>query len=228
MHNAGTKNRAIKLRKQGKSLLYISKELNIAKSTASLWLKKEANTGLYSTMSKSEWMKYIQDKSHDWANKRKILKQQILREKVRKEIESFEPNFEYKKSILSMLYWAEGAKRYDATVSFANTDPHLCLIFITLLRECYPLLEEKFRIMLHLQLQHNEPEQKRYWSELLDIPIEQFTKTIWKKTPNSGKRYRQNYHGICFVRYNSVELQREITAYALAAATKITKNAPIV
>ena len=80
MHNAGTKNRAIKLRKQGKSLL------NIAKSTASLWLKNEANTGLYSTMSKSEWMKYIQDKSHDWANKRKILKQQILREKVRKEI----------------------------------------------------------------------------------------------------------------------------------------------
>lgn len=209
------------MRREGNSLLSISKTLCISKSTASLWLRSEANRGLYGKMSRHEWMHYIQSRSKACAEKRRIIHQEKIANLAKVEASLLRPSLKMRKVILSMLYWAEGAKRYDAVISFANTDPKLCLTFITLLRQCYLVDELKFRLMLHLQIQHNESEQKTFWSQLLSVPLTQFTKTIWKKKPNSGKRYRQNYHGICFVRYNSVELQRELTAHALAVADKL-------
>lgn len=172
-------------------------------------------------------MKYIRQKSITAAKIRKEKQYITIINNARELANKYKPKIESKRAILSMLYWAEGSKRYDSIITFANTDPQLCHLFIELLRECYTIEENKFRLLLHLQSHHKELEQKRFWSELLNIPLTQFTKTNWKKTPNSGKRYRQNYHGICFVRYNNVSLQRSITAYAHAIADKLIK-APIV
>lgn len=46
MYKDKVKQTAIKLRKDGKSLLEISNLLNIAKSTASVWLSEDKNQGL--------------------------------------------------------------------------------------------------------------------------------------------------------------------------------------
>lgn len=226
MHNLQLKQKAILLRKQGESLLSISIKLHVAKSTASLWLSSEKNRGLYGTMTKPEWMAHIRTKSVAALNQRSISRQ-LGREKLAQlQIRDLETPVETKRALLSLLYWAEGAKG-RAVVDFANTNPQLCLIFINLLRECYELDETKFRIRLHLHHYHNEQEQKMFWSQLLDIPETQFNAIVWKKESNSGKRYRQNYHGICFVKYNSVDLQKIIMAYANILGEKLTKNAPV-
>ncbi len=226
MYSTKLKERALFLRKQGKSLLSISQELHVAKSTASLWLSTEKNRGIYGTMTKQQWMAHIQKKSVVALHQRTITRQ-LAREKLaNQQIRGLKTPLETKRALLSLLYWAEGAKG-KAVLDFANTSPELCLLFITLLRECYDLDETKLRIRLHLHKYHDELKQKEFWSELLKIPTTQFNAIIWKKEPNSGKRYRQNYHGICFLKYNSVDLQKRIMAYAHILGRKLTKNAPV-
>lgn len=226
MYSTKLKEKALLLRKQGNSLLSISQELHVAKSTASLWLSTEKNRGIYGTMTKQQWMAYIRKKSIVALHQRTILRQ-LAREKLaNQQIKELKTPIETKRALLSLLYWAEGAKG-NAVLNFANTSPQLCLIFINLLRECYDIDETKLRIRLHLHHYHDEQVQRIFWSKLLKIPITQFNAIIWKKEPNSGKRYRQNYHGICFVKYNSVDLQKRIMAYAHILGRKLTSNAPV-
>ncbi|MEK7458247.1 MAG: helix-turn-helix domain-containing protein [Patescibacteria group bacterium] len=226
MHTQPLKLQAITLRKQGKSLLQISKELHIAKSTASLWLSTEKNRGLYSKMTQTEWMRYILDLAHKAITKRIRNKDKERQESATLLTKQLPTTKEVMKVIIAMLYWAEGSKGYEV-VKFANTDPRLCLLFITTLRSCFDLDEAKFRIGIHLQQHHQEEDEKTFWSNLLRIPLSQFNKTVWKKTPNTGKRYRKNYHGICFVKYNSVNLQKEIMVYAYALGAKFIDHALI-
>ena len=226
MHTQPLKSRATILRKQGKSLLQISKELHIAKSTASLWLSTEKNRGLYSTMAKTEWMKHIRVLAHKAIKNRTRKKDQERQESATLLIKQLPSTKEVMKVIISMLYWTEGSKGYGI-VTFANTDPRLCLLFITNLRSCFNLDETKFRACIHLQQHHQEEAEKTFWSNLLKIPLSQFSKTIWKQTANTGKRFRKNYHGICFVKYNSVNLQKEIMVYAYALGAKFIDHALI-
>ena len=171
-------------------------------------------------------MRFIQKKSVIALHKRTIIRQNNRETEAKKQIQKLQFPLETKRSILATLYWSEGSKG-EGVLDFANTDPQLCLIFTTLLRECYKLDESKFRIRLHLHKYHNDKDLKKYWSKLLKIPTSQFNAIVWKKEPNSGKRYRQNYHGICFVKYNSVDLQKRIMAYAHLLGEKLTKNAPV-
>lgn len=226
MYSSKIKEAALILRKQGRSLLEIAQKIGVAKSTASLWLSSEKNRSLYGTMTKQEWMKHIQKMSVTALHERTINRQRDREELAKKQITNLITPIETKRALLALLYWAEGAKG-KTVLDFANTDPELCLIFIKLLRECYVLDETKLRIRLHLHKYHDELNQKQFWSQLLEIPTSQFNATIWKKEPNSGKRYRQNYHGICFVKYNSVDLQKKLMAYAHILGEKLTKNAPV-
>lgn len=214
---------AIALRKQGASLLQISKKLHIAKSTASLWLRTVENRGLYSTLTKKEWMNHILNLAHESVKQRIAKKELQQKQSAKIFINKLPETQEVKKAIVSLLYWAEGTKVYGG-VTFANTDPRLCLLFITTLRSCFNVDEKKFRIRLHFQHHHQEELEKIYWSNLLNIPLNQFNKTVWKQTANTGKRFRKNYHGICFVKYNSVDLQQEIMAYAYALGAKFTEH----
>jgi hypothetical protein len=223
VHNYSKKNQAITLRHQGKSLLQISKELHIAKSTASLWLRTEKNQGMYARFSKKEWMKHILDLSHKSVQLRLQHKKQLFKQLSKKEVSSLPNSQEFRKSILSILYWAEGTKVYGG-VTFANTDPQLCMLFITNLRLCYKINEEKLRLRIHLQKQHNKEVEELFWSDLLQIPKSQFNKTIWKKTVNTENRYRKNYHGICFIKYNSVDLQQEIMTFAYTLGARYSKH----
>ncbi|MDP3917889.1 MAG: hypothetical protein Q8Q30_01805 [Candidatus Woesebacteria bacterium] len=134
----------------------------------------------------------------------------LISKKVQNEIPNYPTgNMFFNKGLLSMLYWAEGSKG-RGNVSFANTDPNLALLYITLLRKCYKLDETKFRMRLHLHYYHNVTEIRNYWSELLEIPLSRIGKIYFKKRGNSGKRFRKNFYGICFIIYYSENLRYEI------------------
>jgi len=75
---------------------------------------------------------------------------------------------------------------------------------------------------LHLHHYHDEEKSKKYWSELTGIPTNKIGKIYWKKESNSGKRFRQNFMGICFVRYNNAQILRELIAYSKALGEYLT------
>lgn len=174
-------------------------------------------------MNRQEWLAKIRVKSLEVRRNNSIKRQSVIDERVKIIAKQLHPTLETKRAILAAIYWAEGAKTNTKTVCFANTDPLLIKLFITLFRKCYELDERKFRLRLHLHQYHDEQKTKSFWTQLTNIPMNRVGKIYWKKEPNSGKRYRQNFMGICFVRYNDVYILREIIAYSKAIGEKLTK-----
>lgn len=217
--NSDTKNRARALRKDGLSYGQISQTLNISKSTLHLWIHGIRRSTELIAFDKLRWIKEIQPMGAQANKKRKeqMIKQII--DDANKEIIKLKLSKKVMKIMLVLLYWAEGSKM-GGTVAFANTDPRLVLLFITLLRKCYTIDEKKLRVRLHLHYYHRVKKVRKFWSELLEVPEKQFNR-IYHKTRSKEKTFRRNYGGICFVRYNSVYLKEQIVQYAYALANKM-------
>lgn len=215
------KEKVLKLRLEGWSFTEITRETGVVKSTLHEWLKGLGRPEKYKNLKGTEWMNAMRIMAVA-ANKKKY--QEIYKrisERTNSEVEKVSLDILTKKCILSSLYWAEGTKGEHSSLCFANTDPKLMKLFITLLRECYSLDESKFHLRLHLHGYHQEDEIKNFWSDLLNIPLNRFQKT-YRKPRSKEKTFRRNFGGICFLLYNSVYLRREIMDFGHYFAEKIS------
>lgn len=210
------------LRVSGATYGEIIKRYGVARSTLHYWLRDIGRPKEIVTRSRAMWAKEVQPLGA-LANKKKregVLSQ--LRDKVAIEVGGISLK-KMDKTMLSLLYWAEGAKGKGSLV-FANTDPEMMLLFITLLRTSFELDGSKFRVRLHIHDYHDEKQVKSYWSNLLDISVEQFQKTYVKQR-SKNKIFRENKYGICFLIYHDVNLKDEILIYAKAISGEITGRA---
>ena len=207
------KKEMVKLRKEGMSYGFLSTKFKVAKSTLHYWLSSIEYSKDKVFQSRKNWIKNIQPLGALANHQKRLERLKIIENRTIFEVNENLHIAESKKALLAMLYWAEGAKGRGDIITFANTDPQLTKLFISLLRQSYTLDESKFRVRVHLHYYHNENKVKKYWSKLLKIPIAQFGKTYWKKR-GTNKIYRKNENGICFVRYNSLALKEEIMYYA--------------
>lgn len=207
------------MRINGSSFSQIKIVLKVPKSTLSLWVRDIPRPKHLYYTNRKEWLGKIQKYAIE-ANKKK--RQLVLARIIEQAIKEAELadifSFSSQRIILAFLYWAEGSKSQG--VSFANTDPRLVLLFVTLLRKSFPIDESKFRVLLYLHYYHRENEMKKFWSTLLNIPESQFIK-VYRKKRSRLKRYRKNFAGICFIRYNSVNLRESIMQYAYALAERL-------
>lgn len=190
------------LRAKGKSLSKIADSLNIAKSTACLWCKD--------IQLSQEQRKNISRLNQGYklgalANKIKRQKEiTIIRQRSLKEIERLDKNdLERLKDIGTMLYWAEGTKKN--VVDITNSDPELIRIAMFWLREICGVENNKFRASIFYHSGQDEIEIKKYWSKITKIPLEQFTKSIFKKE-GTGHRKKILYYGTCKIRVNNKDL----------------------
>ena len=211
---------AKKLRKSGLAYSELVKVLGVSRSTLFSWIGGMKRPGYATEEDRKRHVKRIQKMA---VKANRIKKEKHLKEiikKVKTEIESYPLNEEsFQKSLISMLYWSEGAKSPGALV-FANTDPKLCYLFITMLRNAYDIDESKFRVRLHLHYYHNVNESKTFWSKLLKIPESKFGK-IYVKERSKTKKFRENFAGICFIKYYSEDLRFEVLQVAYQIAGKI-------
>jgi hypothetical protein len=70
-----------------------------------------------------------------------------------------------------MLFWAEGSKRRDAVV-FTNSDVNMLAHFLTFLRSCYRVPDEKVRLALNCHLGNGLALEdiEDWWLTRLDLP----------------------------------------------------------
>lgn len=211
------KSKAREMRLAGKTYSEISKELKTAKSTLFYWLSDIRTTT--STFDKNEHLSRIRVLAIKALSSKRLERSSRITEKISKEVnhEHSENRF-YVRSIAAMLYWSEGSKGRNG-MSFANTDPLLSLLFLTSLRKGFDIKEEKLRVRLHLHSYHNVDEKKLYWSNLLNVPLSQFGK-IYIKPRSKTRKFRQNFAGICFIRYYSEELRIELLTLGKGIASK--------
>ena len=224
MYSDAIKKNAFKLRKEGKSYREIKDITLVPKSTLSQWFGKE----LGMPFDRPALLKHLAS-IRPLASKRKTQIKLDTLEKIQQDMTKEVSNYplslvSFQKSLLAMLYWAEGAKSEKATnLKFVNTDPKLMSLFLCLLRNCYQIDEKKFRVYLHLHYYHPRRETRKFWSELLNIPESQFGPILIKKR-SKVKRFRKNYMGICLLNYSGNLLRREIMAVGQAIQMQIEKH----
>ncbi len=211
-YNKEIKNRADNLRSQGKTYREIMLSLNIPKSTLSTWLGKKY-IGIFTREKQLKHLAATRPLAAAAVKQRIENQNRLITEKVASEIKRFPlKNVGLQKSVLASLYWAEGSKS-GSGLKFANTDPDLHRLFITLLRKCFKPDESKFRVHVYVHYYHHINECKKFWSDLLGVSQKQFWKVYVKKR-NKTRHFRKNFRGICFLYHTDSRLRKEIMEIA--------------
>ena len=170
------------LRSHGYSLLEISRELKISKSSVLRYIKEVDILPEYL----SEWLS-----KRGGSRKIRLLKES----KAFEEGKSFVGNLSKREKLLflSALYWAEGTK---TDFSLSNTDPNLISTFVECVREIFDLSNDKFYINIRLYEDLDKEKSLRFWSQVVKIPKEQ----IKGFNILPGKKKGKLEYGMCRVR----------------------------
>lgn len=200
---------AIILRKKGFSYLQISNNLSIPKSTLSSWF------------SKLKWSMEIKNKliSNQLCNPNKLLKANLARKKLTEYrhkaiIELSKTEFNNLKNdplflVGISLYWGEGEKTDSGRVSIINTDPTMILIMANFYRKCLEVEEKKLRVGLFIYEDLDQKIVTNYWSNILNIPTNQFIKTQILKS-RSRLTTRKSKYGICSLYFSNTAISIKI------------------
>jgi len=198
------------LRTKGWSYEQIRTKINIPKSTLSNWFRDLPPSPHQSLTAKQLNIRRIQPLGAKANVQLRLERLLQIKDETSIELKAFSADDKANlKAMLAMLYWAEGTKNERSGLVFANTDPDLLELFLTLLRRCYEIDEMRLRARIHLHHYHPISETRKFWSKKLDIPEEQFGKVYVKKRSES-KRFRRNFHGICFIVYSDTSLKNRL------------------
>ena len=190
------KEKAIILRKKGKSIKTIAKKLNISKSTVSLWcrdveltstqvsaLHKNMVSGSYAGRMAGARMQYQRrlDKI-DKANKKGKELIGILSER----------------DVLiacTALYWGEGSKK-TRQLSVNNSDPAMIKFIIRSFKEIWKVDEKDFTLRVGINIIHKKRDEvvRGYWSAITGMPLSQFRKTTFINSKSQKKYSNFNTH----------------------------------
>jgi hypothetical protein len=218
--------KALRLRLQGRSYSEIQATLGgISKSTLSLWLKeivisKEAIEALGKRTQKKSLEALLKRNKNqtNLAIQRKTKHQDVARAQI-------DPlSMPELLLIGAALYWAEGYKRprlrggHEITshpISLTNADPKLLRMFLRFISEICSVPREKIRISIRI-FKHLNPEHVlAYWSNILEMPRENFTKpTVVVSRSSMGKKpFNRLPYGVVQIRINDTNLFHTIMGW---------------
>ncbi len=194
------KQEAIELRKQGLSYAEILKQIPVAKSSLSLWLKSVK-------LAKSQKQRLTEKKrlsalrgALSRKTKRIALTKEI-KDKARLEIGKLSKRELFLIGVA--LYWAEGTKEKEGHSSqavFSNSDSGMIKLYLKWLLSVVHLKKNQiyFVIYIHENNKYRLDEVKNYWIRKTGFPKENFRYVYFKKHIINTKRKNtgNNYFGL--------------------------------
>lgn len=181
---------AVKLRKQGLSYNEIRKQVKVAKSTLSLWLK---DVPLTEKQKKRLYTKniFILNRGPQSQKERRLREIADIVNSAKKEV-SESISLESYRLFGAALYWAEGTKKQRLEIT--NSDPYLILFMVKWFEKMFDIKPTTLKGWLNIYPQQNDLEIKKFWSQLTGIPLENFGKSYVKPL---SKNYKKNtlYYG---------------------------------
>ena len=187
----------MKLRMRGHSYNEIQHALDIPKSTLSNWfrhlvLSREARERLDKRIKigTATLIKRNKMQTHSAWHKAKVTQSEAAQEIHALVINDV-------KLLGTALYWAEGYKRLKIRdgkersghpISFVNADADMARFFVRFLIDAMDVPREKIRLGMRLYAHMNEKEMLRYWSDVLQLPSENFHKTTWLVSISSQRK----------------------------------------
>lgn len=203
--------KSVELRKSGKSIKSIARELNISKSTASLWCRgiklspiqiEKLRLNMIAAGLKGRLLGA--KLNHDKRLKRLKDAKNLAIEKV--------GNLTDRDIMIAFtaLYWGEGSKK-RREFAIVNSDPEMIKFSMKCIRQIWKISGERFAPSIMINNIHNEREEeiKNYWSNITNIPKNQFRKTTFIKSKN--KKVYKNH----LVHYGTltIKIKKSIDIY---------------
>ena len=193
--------RARELRAEAWTLQEIADELGVSKSSASLWCR-----GV-------EFVPKPRNRGHA-SHKPHPLHVKKLEEIERCRVEAVELIGRMSERDLLMfclaLYAGEGSKTAGSVI-FANSDPLLMAVFIRWLRGFFRVDESRLRMKIYLHSDLDLLAATRFWSEVTEIPVEQFRTPYWVSV-GPTRRTNRHVNGCATVSYCCTLTHRRVMA----------------
>ncbi len=210
------KQKAIELRKKGFSYSEILKEVSVAKSTLSLWLK---DVGLSSTQKQRLTDKKLaaMQRGAQIVHRLRMERWNKIKMQASGEINKLSKEERWLMGIA--LYWAEGSKEKEngrcTPIKFSNSDLSMILIFRDWLREFLDISKENMKYELYIHERADWKSAQKFWALQLKIQPESI-RIYFKphnfnpKRKNIGKKY-VGLIRLCV--FNSIPLTRKISGW---------------
>lgn len=197
MANKALRAEAIRLRLQGYTYGQIKRELNLAKSTLSDWLKNlPLSEDTIKRLSKNrEIARDIRiERFRQTAKNKRLLRLTKLFNTQKKRLL---PLSERELLMAGLfLYWGEGNKQ-RGRVAISNTDPRVIQFAMYWMNKILKVPKHKMGILLHLYSDMDIQQETEFWAQTLGIPQEQFKTPYIKKSTREGLTYKGFGHGTC-------------------------------
>lgn len=195
--------KALVLRKTGKSLKQIAKLLNVSVSIVSVWCKQVELTSVQREKLKSRKVRI----RHLRRLARQSHLEKVLRVKnlLKIAIAEIKPLSDQELFLTGVaLYWAEGFKSIkEGRLGFCNSDPRMIKFIIKWFEKALKVKREDFILRTEFNETHKErtEEIKSHWSKLTRISTKQFEKPFYhRSTWLRDYSNRGDYYGVLRIR----------------------------
>ena len=195
--------KAIALRKKGKSIKKIAKLLGVSVGIVAIWsreveLTEEQKEKLKSRKVRIRHLRHLAKQSH----LEKVLRVKKLLKEANAEIKPLSKQELFLTGLA--LYWAEGFKSIkEGRLGFCNSDPRMIKFIIKWFEKALKVKREDFILRTEFNETHKDrtEEIKSYWAKITRMPVNQFEKPFYHRStwlrdyPNRG-----DYYGVLRVR----------------------------
>lgn len=224
------KQKAIALRRKGKTYKEILSVVSVAKSTLSIWLRSV-------DLSKKQKQRISEERLAGSRKGGAVKKKQRIdrQNKILKESNADILNISDKDLFIIgvILYWAEGSKEKEykpgSLFQFSNMDPRIIrIILVWILKVCK--IERNmliFNIFLHESQKDKVLEVRKYWSKITGFPISSFNTIYWKrnKLKTNRRNIEEKYYGVLKIKVReSSGLVRQIAGWSEGIYERIIKK----
>jgi transposase-like protein len=197
--------RAIALRKEGRSYSEIKEVLCISKSTLSNWLREYP-------LSKKQ-LRELRDVNPIRIEKFRSTMQRKKDERLATAYGKAKQsigNLSSRDLLIGglFLYWGEGGKTTPYSASLSNTDPAILVCFIKWL-SLLGVSKDRLKVRLHLYSDMDIKKEINFWAQSLRVSSAQFNKPQIKQSKLSELTYPTRGHGTCLVTLHD----RDISEY---------------
>ena len=215
---------ARQLRTKGFSIKQIADQLQVSKSTASVWCRDVVlSDKAVERLVKSSTHRNVAGLLHYSETQRHIRQSKTKLNKEAGQLRLGTPTDRDVYCIGLGLYWGEGYKNGNREFGFNNSDPQMILFYIKWLETVFSIQRESLTLRVSINATHQNriTSVESYWSYLTDVPPHQFTKSSLIKT-TSKKRYKNHndHYGTLRVKVQRGSDFREQVLGAIEGVTK--------
>ena len=197
--------KAREIRRIGESIKEIAKILGVSKSSVSLWCRDIILT--------EKQIKSLSKRAVEKGLKGRLIGIQGNRDKKRKAVDEAKEwalnelcHFDKRDLLIAgiALYWAEGGKSvYTGTFHFSNSDPRMITLMCEWLNIFFGVTKKDFQPRISINEIHSSriEKVKKFWSELLIIPVLSFPVTFIHTKQKKVYENHDNYFGVLSLRF---------------------------